>query len=102
MRSAPIQLASTDHEAVKTDVYKLVPDWNGDRDTRRLHEDGTLVEEIDGEREPYNHVSGNRIDIIPIPERNGELRIDIDVPEWYEKPTLTTEVNPKEPDHKIA
>ena len=121
-----IRLASTDHEAVKQDVFNIVHNWNGERDTRRLHPDMTLVDQYENEdgelvHEDHERISGNRIDIIPIPDRiiqeaeydeegslitpaeyAGELRIDIVVPENFGIPELNTQVHPKNPDHVIS
>ena len=50
-----------------SEVRELIPDYDGGNVTRRLHPDGSLVAMIeqDGETvpEPYEHISGNRIDV---------------------------------------
>lgn len=120
-----IRLSNTDHDAVRQDVYAIVPDWNRGRDTRRLHHDLTLVDQEkdqDGNLVPVEHerISGNRLDIVPIPDRviqeaeydedgnliqeqklAGELRFDIAVPDGFEMPQLQTRVYPQRPDHVI-
>ncbi len=98
------------------DIRKIVPDWNGGRDTRRLtYQDGEIV----FGNEP--HVSGLRIDVIDAGDRvlqeaeydeegeliteavmAGELRFDIHVPDDYPVPELTTRVFPAPPDKQYA
>jgi len=121
-----IRLSNTDKQAVRRDVYAILPDWNEGRDTRRLHPDMTLVDQVEdeeGELVPAEHerVSGNRIDILPIPDRviqeanwdeegniiqqkrlAGEYRVDIALPDEFELPELKNRVEPKNPDHKIV
>lgn len=120
-----IRLSNTYPDAVRQDIKQILPDWNEGRDTRRLHPDLSLVEQVkdeEGNLVPVKHerVSGNRIDIIPIPDSviqealydeegnliqeqklAGELRFDIAVPNEFELPELATQVFPERPDHKI-
>ena len=68
-----IVLESTDTAKVHEDIRKLIPDWNGES-VRRLHPDGSivnLVENDDGElvNESHEHISGNRVDIIQLPDK---------------------------------
>src|SRR5690625_7971524 len=71
MKPAPIQLASTDSEAVHADVRNVFPDWNGDRQTLRLRADLSIIDPPDPEDpQPTDpSPSGYRLDIIPIRDR---------------------------------
>jgi len=121
-----IRLSNTDHDAVCQDVKQILPDWNGGRDTRRLHPDMTIVdqeEDEEGNLVPVKHerISGNRFDIVPVPDRvlqeaaydeegnliqekqlAGEYRVDIAVPDEFPVPELNTRVYPERPDHEIT
>lgn len=120
-----IRLSNTDNNAVRQDVFAIVPDWNGGRDTRRLHPNMTLVdqeEDEQGELVPVEHerVSGNRLDVVPISDRvlqeaeydeegnliqekvmAEEYRVDISLPDGFELPELQTQVFPGKPYHEI-
>jgi len=120
-----IRLSNTDHDAVRQDVFAIAPYWNGGRDTRRLHPDMTIVdqeEDEEGNLVPVEHerISGNRLDIVPIPDRviqeanwdeegnliqqkqlAGGYRVDIALPDEFELPELQTQVFPGKPDHEI-
>jgi len=120
-----VRLAHTDPNAVRQDVFSIVPDWNEGRDTRRLHPDMTLVDQVEDEEGnlvPVGHerISGNRIDIVPIPDRviqepkwdeegnlihqkklAGEFRVDISLPDEFELPELSTRAFPERPDHIV-
>jgi hypothetical protein len=120
-----VRLSNINKENLRQDVFKLVPNWNEGRDTRRLHPNMTIVEQEEDEEGnlvPAEHerVSGNRLDIIPIPDRvlqepkwdeegnliqqkklAGEYRVDISLPDEFELPELKTRVFPERPDHKI-
>jgi len=118
-----VRLSNINKENLRQDVFKLVPNWNEGRDTRRLHPDMSIVkqeEDEEGELVPVEHerVSGNRLDIVPIPDRvlqeaeydeegnliqqkqlAGEYRVDISLPDEFELPELQTQVFPGKPDH---
>ncbi len=98
------------------DIRKIVPDWNGGRQTIRLtKENGQWVFGNDP------HISGARIDILNAGDRvitpaeyteegeliteavmAGEIRFDIHVPDDYPIPELTTQVFPNPPDKQYA
>ena len=53
-----IRLSNTYPDAVRQDIKQILPDWNEGRDTRRLHPDLSLVEQVkdeEGNLVPVKH-----------------------------------------------
>lgn len=120
-----IRLSNTDKQAVHSDIDKLIPDWQGTNEVRRLNSNLELCEKVNDERElepkeNYEYVSGLRISVHQIgdrmisePEYNeegeliseaewaGETRYDIRIPDNYQVIYLNTRVYPKKADHEF-